>query len=336
MADMLASQVHGVLNEVDTVGSCLSRTLQPPTLRGMATPLPLSTDFDPALLPSGTLWQPRASLVACLRGGIVRSTLGAVLTDAQRINYCPASPVCTLSWWFSGSSVLLAPARPDQHGTLDDTRLPMPGPWVLAGPQTRPGTSWCPGPVHALMVLFMPDALHHMTGLHPAALTDRYVDAASVLPTDWLTMCHQVQHAPDDMQRLTLLEDFLEPRWQACRPQQPPHAQRYSDWATHLAQRAAMSGPGRSLRQLERRVKRWSGLPLRELRGMGRAEQAFFDAMTQHAQGTLHWARLATDNGYSDQAHMCRVSRRITGFSPEALRQGIAQQESFWAYRLWM
>jgi hypothetical protein len=29
------------------------------------------------------------------------------------------------------------------------------------------------------------------------------------------------------------------------------------------------------------------------------------------------------------------VTRRITGFAPQALHQGILRDEAFWAYRLW-
>ena len=113
-------------------------------------------------------------------------------------------------------------------------------------------------------------------------------------------------------------------------------AHRYTDWANHLAQRAALSAPGRSLRQLERRIKRWAGLPLRELRGMGKSEQAFFDALTAHVdQGTVSWAEVAVGAGYADQSHLCRVTRRITGFTPQALYDGILREEAFWAYRIW-
>jgi AraC-like DNA-binding protein len=84
-------------------------------------------------------------------------------------------------------------------------------------------------------------------------------------------------------------------------------------------------------------VKRWAGLPLRELRGMARSEQAFFDAVVAKAQtGSIRWADVAADNGYADQSHLCRATRRITGFSPETLREGIEREEAFWAYRLWM
>jgi AraC-like DNA-binding protein len=295
---------------------------------------PCPTHFE--LLPSGEMWQPRASLASCLRGTLVRNTLGASLNDAQRINHFPASPLCSLGWLFSGSSFVLADPQGSPEQALARERVPLPGRWVLAGPQTQPSATWTPGPAHGMMVMFMPDALHLLTGLEPADLTDRFVDASAYLPTDWLAMCEQVQLAPDDGQRLEILEDFLDPRWQACRPTLPLHAHRYADWAMHLAQRAALSGPGRSARQLERRVKRWSGLPMRELRGLGRAEQAFFNVMAAQNEGNLSWADIAADNGYADQSHLCRTVRRITGFSPEALRQGIQRQESFWAYRVWM
>lgn len=303
----------------------------------MAIPQTTAFDFDHGLSPSGTLWLPRASLSACLRAVMVRNTLGTALRDDQRLNHFPATPLCSLSWWFTGCSYLLESSSPGQMGRCTDPRRPLPGRWIFGGPFTRPVSSWCPGPVHGMMVLFLPDALHALTGLEPARFTDQLVDAADVLPPDWLAMCEQVQEAPDDARRMALLEDFLEPRWQACRPGRSLQAHRYADWVQHLTQRAAVSGPGRSLRQLERRVKRWAGLPLRELRGMARSEQAFFDAITAKVEtGSIRWADVAADNGYADQSHLCRTTRRITGFSPEALREGIETEEAFWAYRVWM
>lgn len=295
------------------------------------------TRHPEGLIPSGQLWLPHASLSACLRATIVRSTLGHALSDAERINRFPATPLCSLSWWFTGRSERLVPGRPDTMPGLDSPREPYAGRWVLAGPQTRPSTSWCPEPTHAMMVMFMPDALHLLTGLAPEDLTDRTVDAATLLPRDWLAMCEAVQHQPDDAARMECLEQFLLPRWQACRPGAATVSQRYGDWAAHLAQRAALSAPGRSLRQLERRIKRWAGLPLRELRGFGRAEQAFFDTIAADAAASpVRWAEVAAGAGFSDQSHLCRVTRRITGYAPQALYEGIRRDEAFWAYRIWV
>ncbi|MEY4754768.1 MAG: hypothetical protein RJA44_2443, partial [Pseudomonadota bacterium] len=140
--------------------------------------------------------------------------------------------------------------------------------------------------------------------------------------------------AGDDA-RIARLQDFLAPRWQAVRPVLPLQAQRYLDWARALALHAATSGPGRSLRQIERRIKRQAGLPMRELRGIGRAEQLFFQAQAELEQRHPNWAELADASGYADQSHLCRETRRITGFSPEELYRRIVGDESFWSYRLW-
>lgn len=302
----------------------------------MATLAPSPARHPPGLIPSGQLWLPSSSLSACLRGVIVRSTVGHALGDAQRINRFPATPLCSLSWWFTGCSEALVAEHPDTMPGLDSARAPYPGRWVLAGPQSRPSSSYCTGPSHGMMVMFLPDALHALTGVEPLALTDRMVDAQTVLPADWIDMCEAVQNQPDDATRIDCLEAFLEPRWQACRPLQVPQAQRYSDWAMHLAQRAAVSAAGRSLRQLERRIKRWAGLPLRELRGFGKAEQAFFDTIAADATGgAIKWADVAAGAGFSDQSHLCRVTRRLTGYAPQALHDGIYGDEAFWVYRIW-
>ena len=325
---MVVRPATGVLNDCDIVA--------PLHLPTMAIQAPLSARHPDGLIPSGQLWLPHAGLSACVRGTIVRSTLGHALSDAARINRFPATPLCSLSWWFTGRSECLVPERPGSMPGLDSPREPFAGRWVLAGPQTRPSTSWCAEPTHAMMVMFMPDALHLLTGLAPEDLTDRTVDAATLLPRDWLALCEAVQHQPDDAARMECLEQFLLPRWQACRPGAATATQRYADWATHLAQRAAHSAPGRSLRQLERRIKRWAGLPLRELRGFGKAEQAFFDTLAADAaESPVRWAEVATGAGFSDQSHLCRVTRRITGYAPQALYDGIRRDEAFWVYRLW-
>lgn len=328
MACMVQCNSGRVLNECDITSALHSRR--------MATLVPPSPRHPQGLIPSGELWLPRASLSACLRGTIVRSTVGYSLSDAQRINRFPATPLCSLSWWFEGRSEALVPDRPDSTPDLHSPREAYPGRWVLAGPQTRPSASYCAEPTHAMMVMFMPDALHQLTGIEPEALTDRMVDAQTVLPRDWIAMCEDVQRQLDNAARMDCLESFLEPCWQACRPTQRLSTQRYGDWAVHLAQRAAISGPGRSLRQLERRIKRWAGLPLRELRGFGKAEQAFFDALAAESlHGAVPWADVAASAGFSDQPHLCRVTRRITGFAPQALFDGICTEEPFWVYRIW-
>jgi len=139
--------------------------------------------------------------------------------------------------------------------------------------------------------------------------------------------------AADDTARLQLLEAFLLPRWQALGNLRPGH--RYAAWTEALVVRAATSAAGRSLRQLERRIKAWAGLPMRELRAVSRAEAAFHAVAAAEGGGGVNWADIAAGSDYADQSHLCRETRRLTGFSPEDLRRRIHAEEAFWAYRLW-
>lgn len=68
---------------------------------------------------------------------------------------------------------------------------------------------------------------------------------------------------------------------------------------------------------------------------MQRSEQAFFKVRAAMEAGAPSWSKLAQDAGYADQAHFCREARRVTCFSPQALRRHIEQDEAFWLCRIW-
>jgi len=278
------------------------------------------------------LWLPRPALSGCVRALMGRDTRGAVLSDAQRFNHFPATPLCSVTWWFHGEAQLLPPGAP---ASLAGPRTHLPSTPLFGGAATGPTLSWNPGPSHALVLLLLPDALHRLTGLRVQDWVNRWDQAHRVLPPDWLGLLDAVAHAADDTQRVALLQDFLQPRWAEVRPAWPMQAHRYVDWAQSLALHAATSGPGKSLRQVERRFKRWAGLPMREVRGLSRAEQLFFSTLAAGSQGQPNWAELADANGYADQSHLCRETRRVTGFPPQELYQRIQDDEGFWPYRLW-
>lgn len=93
-------------------------------------------------------------------------------------------------------------------------------------------------------------------------------------------------------------------------------------------------GSGRSERQVDRRIKAWTGQALRQLRGVGRAEDSLFRARQANDSNDLKWSAIAVDSGFSDQAHLCREFRRVTGLSPGDLRRFVAH-ESYWMYQVW-
>ncbi len=277
------------------------------------------------------LWLPQPGLVACVRAAMARDTRGVPLTERQRDNHFPATPTCALLWYLHGEcAVQQAPAG--GIGAAPPQWLPQVS---LCGPSTRPTISWNPGEMHAFMVLLMPDALHLLTGLDVAALVDRIVPADTLLDAAWQGLITQVQVAQDDDERVRCVGDFLLPRWRRLRPAGPLFGHHLSDWSQSLALRAASSSLGRSARQAERRIKRWTGQTRRSLLGLERSERTFFHAAATAGTGASEWSDIATSNGYADQSHLCRETRRVTGFSPGELRRLIPTEESLWAYRLW-
>ena len=269
---------------------------------------------------------PRPSLAACVRGHVVRSTVGLELDNDQRFNHFPASPLCAICWLFQGDAAVVR--RGDRWIHEATPRI------ALIGPHSGPVVSHNPGAVEALMVAMTPAAVQALSGVSISALINRVVPLETVFDASWLAMAQAVLQAPDDASRIRLVEEFLEPRWALVRDSAVSRADRFHYWVENLGLRALQSGVGSSLRQAERRIKQWAGMPMRDLRRMVRAEDAFFRAAFAYEDGSLDLAGVAADGGYADQAHMCREVRRITGLSPVALLKAIERDEMYWMYRL--
>ncbi len=263
----------------------------------------------------------RSSLASCVRAFVARSTVGVALKPNERVNHFPATPACTLTWFLQGECELVPGGM----------RLPR---IVFAGPQTQPTCTYNPGPVHAFMMVVMPDALHAIAGIDAGTHVDMLCDAQTVFDADWRRLLRAVLDAADDADRVRSIEAFLDPLWQACRSEGAA-ARRYHDWTRALAMRAVSSGVGRSARQAERRVRAWAGLPLRRLRALARAESALLDALEAHSRGRVDWAGIAAHTGFADQPHLSREARRVSGCSPCELLRRIELEEPFWIYRIW-
>jgi AraC-like DNA-binding protein len=193
------------------------------------------------------------------------------------------------------------------------------------------------------MVIFYPDAFWALTGVEPQTLSDQIVDANDVLPPALLAAYQRLTEPVDVNQRVERLLADLQQIWQQRSLKLSEHTtespegwgQNFAPWMEALALRAVATGWGRSLRQSERRIKQWTGWSLRKLQGSVRGESAFFAVMEAMLEERLDWTQIALDNGFSDQSHFIRETRRITGFSPEVLRHGVWHEEAFWVYRAW-
>ena len=204
---------------------------------------------------------------------------------------------------------------------------------IFGGPRTRPTVSYNPGPVRAFMLALYPQAMQALSGLDLPACVDNWMPMAAALGPQWGEMSDAVLAAGDDTARIAVIENFLEPRWQASRANEPGAA--IGDWVRHLGMQAASAGWGRGVRNVERRIKAWAGQPMRTLRRMQRAEQSFLDVRTELEQGTITFAEVAARGGYADQAHFSRETREITGLSPSELIRAEREDESYWIYRIW-
>ena len=289
------------------------------------TPVATPTSTHSALI------APSLALSSCVRAYITRSTVGAELRPEQRYNHLPATPLCGMYWLLQGEGRIVR--RGDRP--VDE---PVPQ-MSFAGPHTLPTVTVNPGPVRLFTLGLVPHALQALTGVPIADYVDRVVPLHEVLDSAWQTMAQSVQSAYDDAERVRLIEAFLALRWSPLLHATVPRVERVRDWSEALALRAATSGAGRSVRQMERRIKQWAGLSLRELRRMGRAEASFIQARADPAadlpRHVPDWVGIAADTGYADQSHLCRESRRITGLSPTELKKAVQEDEGFWMYRLW-
>lgn len=266
------------------------------------------------------LHTPPAALSGCVHLAVERDTRGLALPSEARFNHFPASPLPTLSWIFAGRLCQVLPEA-DGSGATGFAALDR---FMVSGPQSAPVTSWSDGDVHALTVAFYPEAMRALFGVDAGLLKDRTLPAKAVLNADWLDPLSKVE----SFEQLCFA---LQPHWIQLRADR--RTPLIGDWALRMASRAAQSRTGRGLRQIQRRIKDWTGMSQREIALMARVETAFVIA-SQMPNSNQHLARIAIDAGYSDQSHMGRSVRRVTGFSPAVFQDRLRNDPTLWMYRL--
>ncbi|AKJ27133.1 helix-turn-helix domain-containing protein [Caldimonas brevitalea] len=282
-----------------------------------------------AAAPTARWLVPCVPLASCVRAYITRSTLDCpLLPPAQRINRFPAHTYCSITWFIQDEPELIEPASDVWAGHTLAREL-------FGGPRSHPVGVRHAGPMSGFTLVLYPQALHALTGLKVSDYVDRFAPLADVLDAPWLALSQQVLSAADDDARVALIERFLEPRWQAVHANGETHASALGDWVRALSARAVAVAWGQSARNIERRIKAWTGQPLRRLRRVNRVELSLVEARARMRTGDLSWADVAVQSGYADQAHLCRDMRELTGHSPTELARKVEEDESFWAYRIW-
>jgi AraC-like DNA-binding protein len=287
-------------------------------------PCATSSDRTARRNPTARLLLPRASMSGLLFAAIVRDTRAERLRADERYNCFPASPLCAVTWIFEGQLHLV-----DEAGAID----PVPLPRIhVSGPCPRPLVSWSAGPILAMSLGIYPDAWSALTGTDAAKSMDRHVSLEVALSAELFRIFRHVLEIGDCRDGLAVLQDQLEPLWRKARPKNDIASRRIGDWTRALVARAAVSGLGKSPRQIQRRIRAWTGQTRRQLRLHARVETLF--ARTRAARSGLDLAKIAAEAGYSDQSHMGREVRRITGESPARINRLIQTEERYWCYRL--
>lgn len=264
---------------------------------------------------------------------VARNTSRLPLSSAQRLSHFPASPLVTISW-FRDLDVGLV-----ERGENGPCWQPFGAQVVISGSQSRPTVSWAPTTGCGYMACFAADAAQALFDLDLAAIQDRFVPVDQVLDKKWSTLWNALLRS-DDADLSSVLESHLAGRWQALQGRastEPSLRQLGRHWVERLAWQAQEWRRMHSPRHVERRIKSFSGRSLREWQALVRTEGLFFAARDRYETGQpFDWAALAQDEGFADQAHMSRVAKRITGFSPSEFAQRFIEDESFWMYRLWV
>ena len=252
------------------------------------------------------------------------------LSNEQRLNFFASSPLCALSWTFSGQGILL-----QNHHQPDNLKDAFAFPKIaFSGPYQTPQVSRSEGSFYAITLAFYPDAFAALTGIDLARFTNKTIAAEDVLPDEFFEIAQTTSLQNEATHTFDCFTSEISPFWQRSRPAGTNVEHLVSDWFRALAVRAAFTGVGRSTRQIERRVKYWTGHSRQRLAAYAKGEKTFQYALAKSAAGQLNLADMSADLGYADQSHMGRKAKEITGFSPAEFMHRYENDESFWSFRL--
>lgn len=273
--------------------------------------------------------RPRRSLGSEIFAAFIRDTRTLDLNPRQRFNFYPAFPFCVFNWISEGEAYEVAGCDAE----LDLSALhPLPK-LYFCGPRTKPLVIWNPDKAVILSVGFFPQAIATLTRNDVAQLVDVTAPASAIVGNELAALCASVAQASDPEAAFALLQDELAQRANVSPPIPLPGAtDRVRVWEPAIALEAAGPPGTRSKRQTERRIKQWTGHARRGLAMYLRAEQ-FFELALQLGPQEPPWSGVAHDLGFSDQSHMIRDTKRLTGFTPRALHRRL-DEEPFWCYRV--
>ncbi len=272
------------------------------------------------------LYLPSTSMYGCIHIAVERDTRGVQLNDEQRYSFYPASPLPLISLVLEGDLRAVEKSS-DAEGLRFSASSPRIG---LIGPFRKPAVSWSPDAVHAIWVSIYPEALWRLWGIRAEVYMDRIVPLEGLVPDSVHDALTQI--GTGDKPIFQQIESALQPMWGGLKTSDIGAAD-LREWIASLSQQTVLPNVGVGLRQMQRRIKAYAAQSQRELKMFARVEEVFAHGGIRHGE-TESLTAVASDAGYSDQSHMGREIKRVTGLSPKKFSERIRNDETFWIYRL--
>lgn len=186
---------------------------------------------------------------------------------------------------------------------------------TIVGPQTHQSDLRVAGRIDAFAIHFQPTAFHHLFHVHMGYLTNRSLEARTILNASSLDLEEQLGAAHSFEDRIKIAERFLLKRM-------PAHPVR--DFVAVAVQQILVSrggcriedlaaNSGWTVRHFQRKFLEQIGVAPKLYARIIRLNQAL---ETKLASAESTWTEVAHDLGYYDQMHMIHDFRELTGDSP--------------------
>lgn len=190
----------------------------------------------------------------------------------------------------------------------------------VAGPSTEPAVLRLRGTVAGISVTLRPGAVRDVLGVPASEVAGQVVALDELWPETGETAA-RLTHTSDDAARGGIVQDLLEARSRptSCRVGRAAHI--VSREAGRRSVVAIAEDLGLSERRLQQLFRAHVGLTPRALGRIARMH-AVFRALRGDVPPS--WARIATDAGFYDQAHLANELRRLSGLTPSALLQRVS------------
>ncbi len=276
--------------------------------------------------PHARLYFPSPEMEGLILVAAERDTREVQLNNEQRYNFYPASPLPLIAWIFEGD-LRIVDGSPDDEDLRLSTSSPRLG---LIGPFRKPAASWAPGAVHAIWVSVSPDALWRLWGIRAEDYMDMIVPLEELVSSAVFDALAQI--GASDKPLFQQIESVLQSMWQGSQVVDTSSAD-LRGWIASLSQQVACTNASVGMRQMQRRIKACAGQSMRKLQIFARVEEVFAQLRNECSE-TKSLTMIASDAGYSDQSHMGREIRRVTGLPPKRFFERMQTDEAFWIYRL--